>query len=326
MLFAGCGGGGERSRSHPQDGKLFLETQHGTISTVDVSSGEMETQAVPELGLGDPPFFLVYTGGRLVFYGAGGATYAMDSDLDGPAEKLGNSWYFVPSTTDGRAWLTFLDRESPATVRDLRAVREVTVDGESTVAGTRPPCSGPTVVAASDDALLCESDRGLKVFDPATGDARMRLPEPFVTDTEGALVAWCGEPCPRLHITDVATGEGEVIEHPRSFRFRAGLDGAFSPDASLLALPVVTPGCPKLSGGACRLAILDLNQGTGRLIDAPRLDTKLAGAHITWSSDGERLFFLIQGARIMAYRPETERTVPLPVRVDDLKIIDMAAD
>lgn len=327
VTFAGCGSQGAESPSRPPGGTLYVETQHGKISAIDVSSGEMETREMPRLGLGDPPFFLVYTGDRLVFYGSGGATYAIDPDLEGPTEKLGGSWYFVPSATAGRVWLTFLDRESPATVRDLRAVKEVTVDGEGTVvAGARPPCSGPTVVAAVEGALLCEVDQGLKVFDPRTGEVRMRLPQPFVTDTVGTLVAWCGEPCPRLHISDVATGEDEAIEHPESFRFRAGLDGAFSPDGSLLALPVFSRGCPTGVGEACRLAILDLDKGTGRLIDAPKLGTKLAGSHITWSSSGERLFFLVRGGRIMAYSPETERAAPLPISVDDLKIIDMAAD
>lgn len=65
VTLAGCGSQGAQSPSRPSSGTLYVETQHGKISAIDVSSGEMETREIPELGLGDPPFFLVYTGDRL---------------------------------------------------------------------------------------------------------------------------------------------------------------------------------------------------------------------------------------------------------------------
>ncbi|MGH2989000.1 MAG: hypothetical protein ACRDMA_03930 [Solirubrobacterales bacterium] len=151
-------------------GFLFLRhLREPKITRIDLTSGESTTVSLPELAPGDPPFHLVETGGRLVFYGRS-HTYALDLELKGRPQDLGESWYFVPSGREGRVWLTALDPESPDTIRDLKAVHEVTIAGEVTVSQTsRPPSRGPSIVAAVKDGLLLQEGEELKLWDPRTG-------------------------------------------------------------------------------------------------------------------------------------------------------------
>ncbi len=94
----------------------------------------------------------------------------------------------MPSASEGRVWLALLDPESPETIRNLRALREVTVDGRVTVPDSGPPpCRGPTVLAAVTDGLLCQDEDGVRVWNPATGDVIRDLPGPFVAATHGNL-------------------------------------------------------------------------------------------------------------------------------------------
>lgn len=328
----GCGAGDEPpdreaaavtsgSRDMPT-GMLFLRhVREQSITRIDLGSGESTTISLPQLVPGDPPFHLVETGGRLVFYG-GSHTYALDLDLKGPPQDLGESWYFVPSGREGRVWLTTLDPESPETVRDLTAVREVTVDGAVTVpeAG-RPPSHGPTILAAVKDGLLFQEDDELKVWDPLAGKVTARLPGPFPADTHGNLVAWCKQGCPKLHLTDVAMGEDLAISPSDSFRFEETYDGAFSPDGALLAVPVVTsPGTHE--GHRHQVAIIDVKGGTARLVEGSELADDYPA--MAWASHGEWLFFSAGGGRIMAYRPGSDVAIILSPQAP-ASFIDIAA-
>jgi len=206
-------------------GRLFLRNvREQSLTVVEVETGRATTVSLPELAPGDPPFNLIETGGMLVFYGEG-ATFVLDPNLDGPPRSLGESWYFVPSAREGRVWVALLDPESPDTVRALRAVREVTVEGEVTVPDSGPPPS-PNLVGAVADRLLFQDD-GLEVWDPLTGEVTLRLPGPFAADTHGHLVAWCGYGCPRLYLTDVGTRAERVV----IMAYRPGAERA-------IALPV----------------------------------------------------------------------------------------
>jgi hypothetical protein len=236
-------------------------------------------------------------------------------DQEDAPQRLGKAWYFLPSATEGRIWLTFLDEDSPETVRDLKSVVEITVRGRVTVrSAVPPPCRGPTIVAAVEGALLCQHGRTgrLRAFDPASGKVLRELPGAFAMGTHGRLVAWCGPRCRALHITDIGTGRDRVVSPGSSFRFIATYDGAFSPDGSLLAVPV--------SGR--RVALVDLATGTARTLDGSRV----AGVyrHLAWSSSGE-LFFTASDGRIMSYRPGSARPYLLPVRLD-APILGLAAD
>lgn len=304
-------------------GILFLRhVREQSITRIDLASGESATVTVPELAPGDPPFHLVQTGGKLVFYG-GAHTYSLDLDLKGTPLDLGESWYFVPSGHEGRVWLTTLDLASPETVRDLEAVREVTVDGEVTVPETgRPPSRGPSIVAAVKNGLLFQDGDGLKVWDPLAGKVTMSLPGPFPADTHGNLVSWCRRGCPTLHVTDVATGEDVAILPSPSFRFEETYNGAFSPDGALLAVPAVTSAGTHLEGHRHQVALVDVKAGTARLIEGSQLADDYPA--MAWSPSGEWLFFAAGGRRIMAYRLASEEAIVLRVRAP-ASFIAMAA-
>jgi hypothetical protein len=275
-LLAGCGNNGadesdvtvgstQREASANEDlpsGTLILlPLRDAGLTAIDVRTGELTRRALPELGPGDALYHLVKTGGRLVLYG-GAVTYTLDLGLRGSPTSLGESWYFVPSATDGRVWLAILDPASPETVRSLKAVREVALDGRVTVDSVeRPPCPGPTVVAAVERGVLCQDD-GLLVWEPTTGKVLRRLAGPYPLDTHENLVAWCGHGCPDLHLTDVGSGEETVVEPRGTFAFNETYDGAFSPDGALLALPVTVDGRePAVRGGSDGIALVDVRAG-----------------------------------------------------------------
>ena len=259
---------------------------------------------------GDPPMRVLRTGGRLVYHGAAGVR-AIDLALKEPPERLGATGYFIPSATDGRVWLMFLDKHE----RDLARVAEVTVDGRVTTRGGKPPCRGVSVLRATAEALLCQDDASRQLaFDPETGRVLRRLPGPFPLDTHGSRVAWCAERCPELHLTDVAGGSDTEVEPGPGFRFEETYEGAFSPDGSLLAAPVRT--C-----GGRRVALVDVDAGTARVIAGPRL----AGyRNLAWSSSGRRLYYNAGRGRIAAYDRASGRTRLLPFRLSS-QVLDMAA-
>jgi hypothetical protein len=329
----GCGAGdappGREAAAVPSGsgdmppGMLFLRhVREQSITRIDLASGESTTVSLPQLVPGDPPFHLVATGGRLVFYG-GSHTYSLDPDLKSPPQDLGESWYFVPSAREGRVWLTTLDPESPETVRDLKAVQEVTVDGAVTVPETgRPPSRGPTVLAAVNDGLLFQEHDELKLWDPLAEKVTARLSGPFPADTHGNLVAWCAQGCPKLHITDVATGQDVAVSPSPSFRFEETYDGDFSPDGALLAVPAVTSRGTHLEGHRHQVALVDVNAGIARLIEGGELADDYPA--MAWSPSGEWLFFSAGAARIMAYRPGSDAAILLSVQAP-ASFIDIAA-
>jgi hypothetical protein len=327
LLGGGCGStaGGEghavAADAGPTGTLVWRSLREPTLTVVDLATGEATVKQVPVLAPGDALYHLVRTGGALVVYG-GGATYSLDLEVTRPPASLGESWYFVPSAREGRVWLTELDPTSPDTVRSLRSVREVTVEGRVTVAaGEPPPCKGPTVLAAVTVGLLCQDD-GLVLFDPATGKTLRRLGGSIPADTHDNTVAWCEPGCATFHVTDVATGEEVSVPPAASFEFHDTYDGAFSPDGSLLALPVAVHGRePALSGGSDGIALVDVRNASASLIEGSRSG---AYAALAWSPKGDWLFFTSGDGELLAYRAGAQRAVTLPVEVRET-VLEMVA-
>ena len=277
------------------------------LTVVDVDARTAERLEYPQLRPGDPPYRIVRRGDKLVFYG--GDTYVVGLDLSSQPEKLGESWFFIPSSKPDRVWLTTLEPESPVTVRALGGVREVTVDGRVTVPEVAPP-DGRWPLGAVGDALIFESrSGGLEVWDPLTERVIQRLPGAIVGATAGNLLASCDAAEDALRITDVGTGETRVVAPPAGFASFLCRSGAFSPDSALFAVAVTTGGDFET---ARILALVDVERGVatavkGSSVDPPYID-------IAWTSSGQSLF--IGGGerfkrQIVEYRLGAERAVPL---------------
>jgi hypothetical protein len=119
---------------------------------------------------------------------------------------------------------------------------------------------------------------------------------------------------PELHVTDVITGTDTVVEPAGGFRFEETYEGAFSPDGSLLAAPVI-------ARGVRLVALVDVAAGTVRVIAGARL---VGYRNLAWSSSGRRLFFNARRGRIAAHDPASGRTRLLPFRLSS-QVLDMAA-
>jgi hypothetical protein len=225
---------------------------------------------------------LAATGGRLVTFTLG-RTFSYGPALRGKPKLLGESWFFVPSAKRGRVWLALLG--NPRTVA-LRGLREVTVDGRTTVAHTPKPPSWP--LAALDTGLVIQC-KTLDLWNPATGAIEQHLPGVFPLAAHGSLLASCEDPCPRLHVIDTRTRAQTDFQPAANFDFRAGYDGAFSPDGRLLAVPA------KLHRGGYRVAVIDLKLRRARLLNGPRL---AAGYQFMAFGSNGHLYFHAPRARL----------------------------
>ena len=334
-VAAGCGGesraGGDAERAQAPARVFVLGyPKHGAgdvkrvgIYQVTLPGGQVQRVPLGQLALGDYMKFIDVTGGHLVFLGPGGATYAVPTaHLSERPRRLGASWYFIPSTSPGRVWLTKLDTRSPATRRDLLGAQEVSVDGRVVTRGrSRPPCAGPTIVAAAWRTLLCQDRDELIAFDPQTGAVVDRLPGPFPLAAGGGLVASCGEPCPHLLVSDPAAGTRTALDHGAGWHWTAGYDGAFSDDGRLLAVPVEPHGTPDHGGMPRAVALVDLDTGAGHLIDGA---STYADGPLDFAADG-RLFLTTREGDLLAYAPgdaSAQRVAHLP----DVVVLDLAAE
>ncbi|MDA0180263.1 hypothetical protein OJ997_08150 [Solirubrobacter phytolaccae] len=276
VALAGCGEVAAEPPPAAPSGLLFLAGRDpGTLTRVDAATRTVTTRRkLRQLGGGDPPNFVHFTGRRLVTFALGRAT-SFAPDLSDPRD-LGESWFFVPSATPGRVWNLLLRRGGPATQVYFRGVREVGVDGTPTFARRWNVPGWP--VGAVDDGLVLSRHR-LEVWDPGTRRRVRRLPGRFLVGLHRSVVASCNEPCERLYLDERAV--------PGRFAPRRG---AFSPAGTLLALP--TPGR--------RIAVVDVVTGVTHHVPGARVD---AGYPLlAWASSGW-LFWNAGHGRLGAWRP-----------------------
>ncbi len=222
LALAGCGSEPRLAAAPaptPGDTLYLSGREPGTLTVLDAAAGTATAHRVPQLTGGDPPYFLTFTGGRLVTFGLGEAT-SFAPDLSDP-RSLGDSWFFVPSATPGRVWNILLE---PGTNVRFRGVREVTVDGTTTFErSTRVP-GWP--LGAVDGGLLVQVHGHLETWNPMS-DKRTRVPGTFPLGVRHDLVAACPQNCKAVHFTD-----GRVVRGP----FGDAIQGAFSPDGKRLAV------------------------------------------------------------------------------------------
>jgi hypothetical protein len=264
------------------------------LRAVDLETGDSRLLEVSDFLPGDAQFSAVRTGEGFVYRCNSGAC-ALVVDPQSETRSLGEAWCLSPSATEGRVWLAFLDPNSPSTVRSMNALQEVTLDGRVAVDAALPPDRWHCPIGAVNQGVLFSDDDEVVVWDADAAEVVARLPGPFPADARGDLVAWCDFGCEGgLHVTDIATGEDITIESEGDYQWTETFEGAFSPDGSLLALPV-TAGDAELPN---RVALVDVEQGTARLMDE---DLRFRGP-MDWASSGDRLFVVVgDGKKVAVY-------------------------
>jgi len=301
----------DEPRAAAADPTLVYLAGDGELTVVDVAAGTSRTVALPARFGGDPPYRIVRAGGRLVLW-AGSAVYTVDLELRSLPTKLADAWFFLPSAAPGRVWLALLDRESPETARRLRAVREVTVDGNVTVSDVAPP-EGRWPAAAVDGALVFEKDGVLEVWDPSTRTVTRVLRGEAPAVGFGTLLPWCSGDYETLHVTDVRTGQDVAVSAPPRYATFDCWSAAFSPDGSLLAVPLAE------ASGARALALVDLDRRAVRVVEGSRVDEGYV--FVAWASDGDSVFISggerFEARTLVPYRIGSERAAAVTVPAVD---------
>jgi hypothetical protein len=356
-VLAGCGGGGSPTsgQTHPH-AMLYLEggAKGGLdrLVALDVHTGRARTLPIP-VGCTDATDCLVASGGKLVIASGGTSVYDPRRPGRPRVRQIGNAWAIVPSATDGRVWLAVRDHRKKARAiwpaLKLRAVREETVEGRVTQTARAPgldwwpggPGNFPQGAVKAGLVFVVDpgvevsgpsgnsGDRGLRIWNPRTRKVTVRVPGrvPAVVDTHDNLVAWCSGYCHDYRITNGRTGKTRRMKPPPGYSFQFGYDGAFSPDGTLLALPVVPARDAERrdhkqpNDARWSMALVNVPRGTARIVTGSSLNPDF---HVmAWSASDKRLYFSAAGGRVMAYRPDAPKATRV-ARVDGT-IFHMAA-
>lgn len=267
------------------------------MAVIDLRSGRTVEKRLPGGTLCHGP--VVVTGGKVVYSGpAHGEPVAIGLGLRGHARSVVRSGVYVPSAIGGRLWVGQLRSNR---WMDLRSLREVTLDGRTTLKAHGVPTPAQALEGALEDGLLFERGARLRVWDPRLGRVTRRLAGTFPIAMHGPRVAWCRGGCHTLHLTG-PDGDAKV-RALHSLPFGEGRGGAFSPNGRFLALR---------AGAAGRLALVDTATRSVRPVPGARLGDYDA---FGWSRDGRWLFVATPRGRLLAYRPGSEHPLRLPMRL-----------
>lgn len=267
------------------------------VAVVDVRTGKTVRRALPGGTLCHAEISV--SGGRVLFAGSDhgrAATMSLDLTLQGRPRTVRRSDIYIRSATEGRVWVGDLRYGR----HPLMRLREQTLAGRTTAVPPRGVSSW-SLHGAFAGGLVFDHRAGLGIWDPRTGRWTRSMPRAFLTASHPDRIAWCSEPCRRLHVTDA---RGEVTVKPTGRTAFTPGEGAFSADGSLLAVPVG-------DFERARVALIDPERRSVERIPGARVGTYSA---LAWSRSGDWLFYATPRGRLMAYRPGAERPLPLPVR------------
>lgn len=280
--------------------RLFLAGD-GELWVVDARAGKVRHLARSQLGLGDQPRRILARGNHLVM----GAAY-------------GDSAYFLRSAHRDRVWVVDVSARTAL----VSAVREVTVDGETTVAAVRPP-GRQRPLAAVSDGLLFAAHGGVDVWDPATQRVvrHLRVNPSDLGPADRDVVTECAAACAVLRLIDVDTGAAREVRAPSGYRFEPW-SAQFSSANRLLGIVVRGAGgddAPR------RLALVDTAKARAAVVPGSRVPPGYT--LVAWSASSKYVF-ITGGDRfarrvIVGYRVGTPRAHPIDVEVGDF--FDLAA-
>jgi hypothetical protein len=301
--------------------RVFFSDGFGLLTEVDIDAGSVTVHELPELAPGDPLYSLVSRGEVLVFYGhtdVGPAAFAVDPDtLGSPTLIDDEAWFFVPSAIEDRVWIAVLDPSSPATVRALKAVREVTVDGTVTTADVAPP-DGRWPIAAVVDGLVFQGDDVLEIWDPQIQELVKTVPGPFVVAAWGNRIVTCNQQCDQLDLIDLDADTRRTIDVPVG---AASANGAFSPDGRYIVMPALLGEGPLTPETELVVILVDFETGEASVIPGTLTENRFTFPGVAWSSDGEWVFmgpFAADGdsGELRAYRPRDDTAYRIPVELE----------
>jgi hypothetical protein len=274
---------------------------------------------VPELAGGDPRYRIIRRGDLLAIYGQTEllpepAVFALNpSRMSEKPTLIGKAWFFIPSAVEGRVWLSILDPTSPATVRALKAIREVDMDGSITRPDVAPP-DGRWPIGASARGLLFQGDASLDLWSPETETMVDALPGPFpVAISEHRLVT-CGVPCEELQLIDLERDSQRRVELPEGIAQIDAYGGAFSPDGQFVAVIGFDEGGPLSENTGVSVALVDFQMANVRVV-SDSLSRPWDYPQVAWTSSGEWLFFK-NGPTLFAVEPETGTAYRVDVELD----------
>lgn len=323
LVVVGCGAQSERvaEPQRPRPSELVLAGD-GEMWAVNVAAESARHVKLRELSPGDAAHRVLRRGDRFVFWGY--ATYAA-ADLEEPLDRIADdTWFFIPSAHPDRVWVTVLDRSSPATVRALKAVREITVDGQVTVPDAEPP-GGHWPQGAVTSGLLFDRDQGWTVWDPRTGEdvSQLKLGGPVGPTHDDTIASCAAEPCVELWLTDARTGQRRIAHAPNGKAFQLWA-AEFSPDGHRLAVPVYDAAASP-SKLPADLAILDMGSLKTQIVPGSTVSPYYV--FTAWSTEGDQVF-ITGGERfkprtIIAYRLGDRTARALDIEVGDF--YDIAA-
>ncbi len=236
---------------------------------VDVAHQRVRHVRRTQLDVGDVPHRILARDGRLVM-----------------GSQFGDATFFLPSLHRDRVWLVDIDPR----VSVVRAVREVTVGGVTTVPAIVPP-QRRWPLGAVGDGLLLAGRNGLDVWDPLTGRVVRHLTVDTGTlgPTSGRIVTSCTTPqCHALALTDPDTGAVRRIQAPGGFTFEPWT-AAFAPGGDLLAIPIRV-----VADGPRQLALVDV--ASGRVAVVPQSSVSPGYTLVAWSASGRAVFLTGGGA------------------------------
>jgi hypothetical protein len=299
LCLVGCGSPPRAVESGP---KLYLAGDN-ELWIVDADSGRVWHRFSSQLGPGDPPHKVLARGRRVVM-----------------GRPYGDRAFFLPSAKPDRVWVVDLRSDSGTAF----AVREVTVDGETTVGAVRTP-NPRWPLGAVRDGLLLEGNGQVMVWDPRSDRIvhHLAVPAGLLGPAAGDVVTACVDAyCPVLRLIDVRSGRVRVARAPSAMAFEPWA-GEFSPDGRTLALAARRPG--EIATARRVLALIDV--ATGRVAIVRDSDVVSGYNLVAWSADGDHVF-LTGGQRggprvVAAYRLGTLRAHMLDVDVGDF--YDLAA-
>jgi hypothetical protein len=281
------------------DGGVIVTISRGTFFRADLRAGTITPARPPKGTILHDPTHLVRRQGFLVF-ATDGQAFAANIRLEGPVRPLGLALDVFPAARDDRLWLVDQTRVT---------MHEIDLGGRVT---------SPQLVVPADAVPWATVETGIVVREPSGRDERLAVIDPangartVVGDGEpiaasGRLVVYADTSGARVRVRDVVARTTRDFAPPAGSRYTS--TGALSPDGRRLALFLTRDPL----AGAVELVVIDLADGSVRIVEHSRVGDRARTAHVVWSSRGDAVFFGGRFGRLQMWRTGEASARSLPM-------------